>query len=71
MFYRNMNEDKQFFFGRTVKTPEVELRMDRGEYGFRNELPLFFHSSLSSCPNAGNVMFVIETVLITELFGVA
>ena len=46
-FYRNMKLEKQFFFGRTVKTSLIELRKDgTSEYGFRQDEPIFFHSTL-------------------------
>ena len=66
-FYRNMTvkPDKQFFFGRTMKTREIEMRRDQnGLYGFEGSEPIVFNTNLAA-KNSEFVMLVIECVLLT------
>ena len=66
-FYRNMDKDKQFFFGRTCKSDCYELNADAGgQLGFRRDIPMFFHSTLGAKNTATHVLAVIECVIVTQ-----
>lgn len=70
-FYHHVVKDEMFFYGRTCKSSPIEMAKHKdGTMGFRNNEPLFFHSSIKLKPNETNVKYflVVELVIVNECF---
>ena len=65
-FFRNMATDKQFFFGRTLRSKPFDLKLDKfGNYGFVEQEHVYFHSGLAN-KHAEFTHLVVECVLVTQ-----